>query len=352
MPSAMIHYFSGTGNTYHTVSLIRKKLEDSGYTVAVNRVECGTMPPENKYDLHVFAFPVYAADVPDVMIKYLHRLPPGNGSKAAVLSVYGKIFQDHRFPGDQGDPGSSYDHARSIISRKGYDVLLTGGVGYPHSITQFIPPPDEAEELAIKASSDEKVKMFADRIVAGDRDVKSPGLIVALLSYPFGFLYGLMGRRGLGKMFVADSKCISCGKCEKACPSKTITLINKKPSWNWDCQGCQRCINICPVKAIQTSIMRLAIMWLGIPALLMAYWIAGPLAGHYYLKPDWLPGIMYDVFLFMLGWTVLLYPADKLILALEFVPGIRKIMELSFTRKYRRYLDSEFKPLNGCEKRL
>lgn len=351
MQSVLIHYFSGTGNTYHAVSLIGIKLEASGYSVKYNRIEYGTVPPEGIYDLHVFAFPVYAMDVPEIMLRYLRKVSPGNGVRAVVLAIYGRVYDGHRFPGDQGDPGSSYDHARNILERKGYEVFLTGGAGYPHSITQIIQPPGKCEANAITSSSDIKICEFADRIIAGQKDTRKPGLVTDLISYPFGAAYGNIGRRFLGKMLIADNNCTSCGKCIRSCPAGAIAMKNKKPVWNWNCQGCQRCINLCPAKAIQTSVVKPIVHWIGIPVLLAALWLMGFYTTYSLMRPSGDAGILYDLLIFFALWAVLIPITDILMLAMEQVPALRRIMSLSFTGGYRRYICGDFNPVSKTKSR-
>lgn len=266
------------------------------------------------------------------MLKYIRKLSPGDKSKAAILAIYGKVYERTRIPGDQGDPGSSVDHAMKIITGKGYDVFATFTAGYPHSITMAIPPPDEAEELLIRISSDKKIEDFATKIIALDRDIMTRDISIDLVSYPAGFLFRLVGRRFLGKMMMADERCTSCGKCSKACPAGAITMIKKIPTWNWDCQGCQRCINICPSKSIQTSIPRLIILNLSIPLVLIAIWAMGFFTSYGMFRPAGYPGTLYDVILFFISYIVLIPVVDKLLLAMELCPPLKKIMSLSFTR--------------------
>ncbi|MHA2358282.1 MAG: EFR1 family ferrodoxin, partial [Candidatus Heimdallarchaeaceae archaeon] len=56
--------------------------------------------------------------------------------------------------------------------------------------------------------------------------------------------------------FYFDSKCSSCGLCEKVCLSTKIKMdSNKKPIWQEEikCFGCFACLNFCPEESIQVK---------------------------------------------------------------------------------------------------
>lgn len=48
-------------------------------------------------------------------------------------------------------------------------------------------------------------------------------------------------------------KCLYCGKCEKRCRAKAITVDRKDRTWKCDndkCHRCGHCIYECPVKSL------------------------------------------------------------------------------------------------------
>ena len=50
--------------------------------------------------------------------------------------------------------------------------------------------------------------------------------------------------------FQASGACVSCGICEKKCPTKNIK-IKEKPHWGTKCTHCLACYHACPLHAIQ-----------------------------------------------------------------------------------------------------
>lgn len=67
---------------------------------------------------------------------------------------------------------------------------------------------------------------------------------------PLGAFYGLMNKLALYRMSVDENKCVSCGKCEKACPMQVPILksINSP-----ECIRCGKCKSVCPTSAISSG---------------------------------------------------------------------------------------------------
>jgi len=58
----------------------------------------------------------------------------------------------------------------------------------------------------------------------------------------------------------SETVCISCGKCEKACPAHAVKLSpqTKKPVLNRDaCISCSCCHEVCPADAIRMTQSRI-----------------------------------------------------------------------------------------------
>jgi Pyruvate/2-oxoacid:ferredoxin oxidoreductase delta subunit/flavodoxin len=257
MRSVCIHVFSGTGNSLNAASIIEGRLDCAGWTTRLVRVDRTALPPAGLYDLHVFTFPVYALDVPEIMLRYIRRLPSGNGAEAVVVATIGKLWAGHSIPGDSGDEGGAVEHVRDILARKGYDVTITDAVSFPANVTLGRLSAGRKEVPGILRQSDGHVNRIADDILARERRVKRYLPLVPqawiLVSTLF---YHHIGRRSIGKMYVASKKCNSCGHCVRTCPAGAIRMERGRPRWNWQCEGCHRCINTCPQSAIEGSALR------------------------------------------------------------------------------------------------
>jgi len=352
MPSAALHYFSGTGNTHRAITIVGRKLSEAGYTVDTFRVSAGSAQPSGSYDLNVFAFPVYATDVPHVMARYLKGLR--GGGKAAVIAIYGNLKVEHALNGYEG---WALEHAARILRGKGFDVVLTDAAGYPESITMGIDPPPPEDQEAIRDVSDRMIEALAAKLVAGQRSVKPISFLNRAWTVPFGLAYSTIGRRALGKMYVADDRCNGCGKCARACPAGAIGLAEKRPRWGFNCEGCQRCINSCPQHAVQTSIVRLVgVLFLQVASLVtfiaLFFLPYGDYFSDFALGPlevgRWWVGFAVALAAWALIFVLLTrYVLDALIWLGERSRMLRPIFTASFTRGYRRYLDPGFDPLEG-----
>lgn len=62
---------------------------------------------------------------------------------------------------------------------------------------------------------------------------------------PYGALLGVFSRFSPVKVERAESACISCGNCNKACPSH-LDVMHKERVCSEECIGCLRCVSSCP----------------------------------------------------------------------------------------------------------
>jgi polyferredoxin len=73
---------------------------------------------------------------------------------------------------------------------------------------------------------------------------------------PYGALLGLLSRFSPIKVERRESACISCGGCNKACPSH-IDVMHKGRVHSEECIGCLRCVSSCPKpEALQLRLKR------------------------------------------------------------------------------------------------
>lgn len=360
MPHASIFYFTGTGNTRRAVEKIRWSLESAGWTVDVDLIRTQTrLTSEKKADLFIFAFCVYSFAPPPAVKRFFRRMSRRNGDKAAVFAVHG------------GGPYQAADQAARMLGRRGFAVVWTGGAAYPDNWTQFIEPSPEETQRAMLERGDEVCEEFVRDILVGVERFDHAGLAGTILGWLTAGLFGILGRRMLGKFYIADSMCNACGLCARTCPVGAIVMKgrsgksgtgyrmrrstgNRRPRWKLNCECCNRCINICPEKAIQVSAARmtfhLAVNIAGLVGVILGAVQIGWAAARYFAPLPWgglaaagtiAAAVVLGLFLMLI---VELDVLDPLLNWLQRLPGLRRMFEASWTRGFRRYIEPGFKP--------
>lgn len=347
MSKIIIHYFTGTGNTAHAVKLIYEHLHALGHEVKTTEVKKDVFPSDNVYDYQIFAFPVLSWSAPVMMKKYIGQMSEGNNVKTAVLAINGAIFNKGKLI--KGYTGQALEQIEKILKRKNYDVFLTGNASFPDNWTQMTNPCNLQDVEAIFPLGEAEVRKFIQNFLTGKTDLYRCGFFNTLWSYSVAGLFGFMGRKMLGKFYIADENCTGCGICANSCPAKTIKMNHGKPRWGLNCEDCNRCINICPERAIQTSlpvmifqfVLHIALTVLAILGIL-TYIPQWNFLNDFFI-------VIVEIILIILAYFALLLinvgPVDLLIQLLIKIPAIRRFCSKSHTQKYRRYKAPGYNPL-------
>ena len=81
--------------------------------------------------------------------------------------------------------------------------------------------------------------------------------IRTVLSRPATILYPVQAAKktGLtrGHVTIDPARCISCGTCQRKCPSQAIVISKEAKTWQIDrfrCVVCNSCVDTCPVKCL------------------------------------------------------------------------------------------------------
>ena len=345
MKKAVIHYFTGTGNAEHAALAAAAELFNSGYQTDTIRVEESVTPPSDDCDIDIFFFSVYSWSAAVMMKRYMRSMPHVNKRKAAIFAVFGTSVPDKG-----GNPGQALANARAILSRRGYDVFLTDGMRYPVNWIQFSQTPDKDIASIIMKKGDVQIGHFVQKIINGESSFYQCGGATYILTKIAAVMFGVAGRRLMGKFFIADSACTGCGVCAKSCPAHTIKMapIVHRPYWSFNCENCNRCMNICPESSIQTSILRI-IIHTGINIALIVCGITWAVVLTDYTVPD---GVLHVIvrtgYSVLIIWLLLMaqgYILDPLLYVLQNIHGVRALFSITFTKRFRRYAAPGFKPI-------
>lgn len=224
----MVIWFSGTGNSRAVAELLANELREEACEML--KVSCADS------ERYVWVCPVYSWGIPPVVMEHIRKcnLP---GEHYLVLTC-----------GD--DCGLTARMWRRAIGTRGWKVRGSFSVQMPNTyvaLPGFDVDKDEVRDAKL-AAFPAKVKEIAAKIREGfDGDESFHGSFASMKT---GLIYKPFVSSMSARKFKVDaSRCISCGKCEKACPMGNVK-VGTIPAWGPNCAGCFGCYHVCPVHAI------------------------------------------------------------------------------------------------------
>jgi ferredoxin len=340
------YYFSATGNTEKAVTMITRELTEKGHEVQVVRLNRDTKPLEEEPDRLIVAFPTVSWVPPVLVQRFVRRLPHG-------LRKDGTRVKAAVFTADGGGCLQAPDHLRRMLARRKYDVFLTGRASFPDNWLQFVPGPDEEKKTKSIANGERMTLEFARQLSEEEQYHFKVAVIHQVWSRLVGILFAFFGRRFMGKMFIADSSCTSCRICRNSCPVDAISMSKGKkarPFWKISCESCNRCINICPEKAIVSSTARIVVLIIAISLSLTAAlglynkWLQPFLAANISNPYLWIANTVLVTLITIAMHFFGIGPFDRFVLRfVQKIPGLRKIFEKGFNKKFLRYTMTGYK---------
>lgn len=187
MTKTIIHYFTGTGNTAHSVKMIVEQLQNNGHEVKICNVKKDVLPPDEVANYHIIAFPVLSWAAPVMMKQYVKGMPASAGSRTAILAVNGAVIRNGKLV--KGFTGQALEEISYLLRRKKYDVFLTGNASFPDNWTQFFNPSKKEEAEIIFPLGEKDVSQFISDFLQERRVIYRCGLFNKVWTYqPLSFL--------------------------------------------------------------------------------------------------------------------------------------------------------------------
>lgn len=240
----MIFYFSGTGNSRWVANMLGIALGEPVVSIA-EELKTGKKEfvcPLREDERVLFVYPVHSWGPAVPVARFISMLKLTGYTEQPVYSV--------STCGDEC--GYTVDLMRKALSKRG--IMLTAGYSVIMPNNYILMPgfnvdSKDVEEEKLQAAPS-AVAAIADAIRESKNvNLYKKGSLPGLKSY---CIYPLFTNFAIGKnSFRVTDDCISCGLCERVCPTATITLTDGKPVWGDTCVQCVACIHRCPVRAIE-----------------------------------------------------------------------------------------------------
>ena len=190
----------------------------------------------------LFVYPVHSWGPAVLVTRFISRLTLNGyaGQPVYSVSTCGDEcgYTDQLIGKSLGKRGISLSAAYSVIMPNNY-ILLPG----------FNVDSKEVEERKLQ-DAPLRVAEIIEAIREHQQDaLYHTGSMPGLKSY---WIYPLFAHLAIGSnSFRVTDACISCGLCERICPTGTISMQDRKPVWANTCVQCVACIHRCPVRAIE-----------------------------------------------------------------------------------------------------
>lgn len=241
----MIFYFTGTGNSRWVANALGIALGEAVVSIA-DELKTGKkefLCPLREDEKVLFVYPVHSWGPAVPVARFVSRLTLTGYNGQPVYSV--------STCGDEC--GYTGDRMRKALAKKGITLTDAFSVIMPNNY--ILMPGFDVDSKALEEQKLKEAPAAVAAIAEAIREKKKVNLYnkgswPGLKSY---CIYPLFANFAIGKnSFRVTDNCISCGLCERICPTGTITLNESKlPVWADTCVQCVACIHRCPVHAIE-----------------------------------------------------------------------------------------------------
>ncbi len=242
-----IYYFSGTGNTWWISKELQRELIEATNQVTFRSIE--TLVPQDvlgeakDLDHIVFSFPAYGSTAPKLMLKFLHNFPHA----AAAQSI--SVVVTHALAS-----GDTAYHISKILTDKGYIVRQTIHFRMMNNLHipkfKFIKPQNDERVHNLHLKTLPKVKKLALMISLDKTYIIGKGFLGSLLGNLQRHHVDHFVLSASHELQVDPTRCISCNKCQRICPTCNIQKSGETYLFDDHCMLCMRCYSHCPRSAI------------------------------------------------------------------------------------------------------
>lgn len=264
--SVHVYWMSGTGNTRRVAGWIADEARARGGRVVCESVEEARSEADfvpGSDSLLWIAFPTHGFTAPWHVLRFVAALPRGRGARAAAVATragmrFGRVYTP-------GVAGTGVFLVGALLWLKGYRWVGGRGIDMPSNWVAFHPGLGPETYAGIIARAEPRTRRLAGVILEGGAHYRGwIDLALGFLLAPVSFLYLVLGRFFLAKIFFASNRCTGCGVCAASCPVGAIRMKGRRrprPYWTFDCESCMRCMAYCPERAIEAGHSFGALLW-------------------------------------------------------------------------------------------
>ena len=239
----MVFYFSATGNSLWVANKVSHSLNEPLVSIAEalqqEKTEYTLCPNERVF----FIYPVHSWGPAILVNRFIKKMNLKGYVNQSIFSI--------------ATCGSDCANTTTIIKKwlAVKNILLTASYSITMPNTYILMRGFYVDSKDIVQAKIKDAPNILIKIIQAIKNEKYSVKYYNKTSFPLlksALLYPAFVRFTIGKnKFHSTEKCISCGLCEKICPTDNIKLINKIPVWNDSCVQCSACIHRCPMQAIE-----------------------------------------------------------------------------------------------------
>ncbi len=237
----MIFYFTGTGNSLWVAKALSEALGEPLVSIAdeLHKEKDGWVYPVRPDEKILFVYPVHSWGPAVSVTHFISRLTLNGYTGQSVYSIStcgDECGYTDRLIGKALEKRAiSLTAAYSVIMPNNY-ILLPG----------FDVDDKDVEERKLQDAPARVAEIIEAIREHGQDALYHTGSMPGLKSY---WIYPLFAHLAIGSnSFRVTDACISCGLCERICPTGTISMQAGKPVWTDTCVQCVACIHRCPVR--------------------------------------------------------------------------------------------------------
>ena len=235
--TAMVLYFTGTGNSRYLARRIAERLEMPLCDLNA-RIKAGNPAPVQTGRDVVLVTPTYAWRIPRVVSEWLGK---------TALTGAERIW----FVMDCGSEiGNAAGYNRQLAAQKYLHYMGTAQVVMPENYIAMFNAPQKEQARSIVEQAEPALQKVLAQLKAG-QEFPPPrdNLYDRFMSGPVNPVFYRFFVKA--DAFRATDACIGCGRCVELCPLNNVHLKNGKPVWGKNCTHCMACICYCPKEAIE-----------------------------------------------------------------------------------------------------